>query len=202
MHDPRIDQLARQLVRHSTSLKRGERVLLDLFDVPEEVGIALVREARARGAEPFVHTQSNRVLRELWSGATEGQMAAYARHRLAEMKDMDAYIAVRGSHNISELGDVPQARMNLVTKHMRKVVNHRVNKTKWCVLRWPHPAMAQQAGMSTGAFEDFFFRLYQVIPVDFALPWNQKNKASGSQKTKFKVTAETLRAQRKPNEDK
>ena len=48
MHDPRIDQLARQLVRYSTGLKRGEKVLIDLYDVPEAVGIALVREARAR----------------------------------------------------------------------------------------------------------------------------------------------------------
>ena len=54
MHDPRIDQLAQQLVRHSTNLKRGEKVLIDLYDVPEEVGIALVRETRRRGAVPFV----------------------------------------------------------------------------------------------------------------------------------------------------
>ncbi|PYJ43112.1 MAG: aminopeptidase, partial [Verrucomicrobia bacterium] len=30
-------------------------------------------------------------------------------------------------------------------------------KTKWVVLRWPTPSMAQLAGMSTEAFEDFFF---------------------------------------------
>jgi aminopeptidase len=159
MHDPRIDGLARQLVRHSTSLKRGERVLLDLFDVPEEVGIALVREARARGALPFVQLQSTRISRELWRRASDEQFAAMARHRLAEMKDMDAYIAVRGSHNISACGDVPQAKMNLVMKHSRKVIDHRVRKTKWCVVRWPHPAMAQLAGMSTEAFEDFYFRV-------------------------------------------
>ena len=51
MHDPRIDRLAEQLVRHSTRLRRGEKVLIDLYDVPEDVGIALVREARRRGAK-------------------------------------------------------------------------------------------------------------------------------------------------------
>ena len=65
MHDPRIDQLAGQLVRHSTNLKRGEKVLIDLYDVPEEVGIALVREARRRGAVPFVTMNSMRVARDL-----------------------------------------------------------------------------------------------------------------------------------------
>jgi aminopeptidase len=42
-------------------------------------------------------------------------------------------------------------------KYMRPVLDHRVKKTKWCVLRWPSASMAQQAGMSTEAFEDFYF---------------------------------------------
>ena len=40
---------------------------------------------------------------------------------------------------------------------MRPVQDHRVKKTKWVVLRWPTPSMAQLAGMSTEAFEDFYF---------------------------------------------
>ena len=159
MHDPRIDELARQLVRYSTGLKRGEKVLIDLYDVPDEVGIALVKEARSRGAIPLVTINSPRISRELYKGATDEQYQLYAKHRMAEMRDMDAYIAVRGSHNIAELSDVPAAKMDLVQSHTRKVLRHRVEKTRWCVLRWPHPAMAQQAGMSTEAFEDFYFRV-------------------------------------------
>ena len=159
MHDPRIDQLARQLIRYSTNLKRGEKVLIDLYDVPQDVGSALVREARGRGAVPFVTLNSMRLSRELLRGATDEQFRLIARHHMAEMRDMDAYIAVRGSHNIAECSDVPAERMDLAQSHTRKVLRHRVEKTKWCVLRWPHPAMAQQAGMSTEAFEDFYFRV-------------------------------------------
>lgn len=159
MHDPRIDELARQLVRYSTGLKRGEKVLIDLYDVPEEVGIALVREARARGAVPLVSVNAGRLGREMLRGATDEQYRLIAKHRLAEMKDMDAYIAVRGTHNIAESSDVPAEKMELAQGHTRKVLRYRVEKTKWCVLRWPHPAMAQQAGMSTEAFEDFYFRV-------------------------------------------
>jgi aminopeptidase len=49
--------------------------------------------------------------------------------------------------------------MQLAMKHMRPVLDYRVKKTKWCVLRWPSPSMAQQAGMSTEAFEDFYFKV-------------------------------------------
>jgi aminopeptidase len=75
------------------------------------------------------------------------------------MKKMDAYIAIRGSDNISELADVPIDQMKLVAKKLRPLQDQRVQKTKWVVLRWPTPAMAQLAGMSTEAFENFFFKV-------------------------------------------
>ncbi len=159
MKDPRLTELARQLTSYSTRIKKGESVLLDLHDVPEAFAVELIREVRRRGGLPQVRLHSASVARELLMGATDEQYQITAKHLLAEMKDVDAYIAVRGAHNIAEQSDVPAKRMELAMTHMRKVIDHRVKKTKWCVLRWPHPAMAQQAGMSTEAFEDFYFRV-------------------------------------------
>jgi aminopeptidase len=157
MHDARIDALARQLVRYSTSLKKGEKVLIDLHDVPDSIGLALIREVRAKGALPFIKIHKSRLTREMMKGAEDAQYEVLAKHLLAEMKDMDAYIAIRGGSNIAENSDVPADRMRLAMKHMRPVLDHRVKRTKWCVLRWPGPSMAQQAGMSTEAFEKFYF---------------------------------------------
>lgn len=159
MHDARIDALARQLVRYSTALQKGEKVLIDLYDVPDSIGLALIREARAKGAFPFIRIHQSRLTREMLKGAENDQYSVIAKHLLSEMKDMDAYIAVRGGYNISETSDVPAEKMRLAMKHMRPVLDHRVKKTRWCVLRWPSPSMAQQAGMSTEAFEDFYFNV-------------------------------------------
>lgn len=159
MHDARIDALARQLVRYSTALKKGDKVLIDLHDVPDSIGVALIREARARGAFPLLRLHQGRLTREMLKGAEDEQYHILAKHLLAEMKDMDAYIAIRGGLNIAETSDVPADRMKLAMKHMRPVLDHRVKKTKWCVLRWPSSSMAQQAGMSTEAFEDFYFKV-------------------------------------------
>ncbi len=157
MHDARIDALARQLVRYSTSLKKGEKVLIDLHDVPDSIGIALIREARAKGAFPFIKLHQSRLTREMLNGAEDAQYEILAKHLLSEMKDMDAYISIRGGHNIAENSDVPAESMRRAMKHMRPVLDYRVKKTKWCVLRWPSSSMAQQAGMSTEAFEKFYF---------------------------------------------
>lgn len=159
MHDPRIDSLAKQLVGYSIDLRKGEKVLIDLYDVPDSIGIALIREARRKNAIPFVRIHQSRIARELLIGATEAQYKVSSKHLLSEMKDMDAYIAIRGSHNISETSDVPQKSMQVAMKQMRPVIDYRVKKTKWCVLRWPTPSMAQQASMSTEAFEDFYFKV-------------------------------------------
>jgi aminopeptidase len=159
MHDARIDSLARQLVRYSTSLKKGEKVLIDLHDVPDSIGLALIREVRSRGGLPFLRLHQGRLTREMLKGADDEQYHVIAKHLLAEMKDMDAYIAIRGGLNIAETSDVPADKMKLAMKHMRPVLDHRVKKTKWCVLRWPSASMAQQAGMSTEAFEDFYFKV-------------------------------------------
>jgi aminopeptidase len=157
MHDPRFDKLAQVLVQYSTRLKRNEAVLIEAFDIPDEMTIALIRAARKAGAVPFAQTYHAPVNRALAMGASDKQLNLAASHELARMKKMNAYIALRGSNNITELSDVPPETMKRIARKMRPVQDQRVKKTKWVVLRWPTPSMAQLAGMSTEAFEDFYF---------------------------------------------
>jgi len=132
-------------------------VLIEAFDIPDEMTVALVRAVRNAGGVPFAQVYHARVIRALALEASDPQLSLLARHELARMKKMDAYIAVRGSHNITELADVPATKMQLIGKKMRPVQDQRVKRTKWVVLRWPTASMAQLAGMSTEAFEDFYF---------------------------------------------
>lgn len=165
MHDSRLDQLARVLIRHSTKLTKGEHVAIELFDVPDDMGVALIRAAKAVGGVPFVNIHHARLSREMALNTSKEQLAVSSTIELARMRKMHAYIAVRGSHNITELSDVPEENMRLIAGTMRPVMDWRINKTKWVVLRWPTPAMAQQAQMSTEAFEDYFFK---VCTLDYA----------------------------------
>ena len=159
MNDPRFARLAEVLTGFSCQLKKGERVLIDAYDIPDLFVVELVKATRKLGAIPYVNLQKARITRELLKGAVAEQYQVSADIELARMQKMDAYIAARGSDNIFETSDVPAERVQLVSKLMKPVLDHRVNKTKWVVLRWPSSAMAQQANMSTEAFEDFFFRV-------------------------------------------
>ena len=157
MTDPRYTKLARLLVNYSTALKKGDRILLDMIDVPDEFTVELIRAVRAAGATPFVETRHTRVGREQLLGIDEKQAGDIRDLEMFRMKKMQAYIAIRGADNMNENSDVPSGRVQLYSKVIRPVQDYRVNKTRWCVLRWPTPSMAQAAGMSTESFENLYF---------------------------------------------
>jgi len=159
MIDPRITRLAETLIHYSCDLQAGEKILIEAVDVPEEFTCELVRLAHEAGAHPNVFLKSKQIMRRLLLGATEEQLEAMARTEETMMEQMDAYIGVRGSPNVSELSDVPAAAMNAFERLIWKRVHSdiRVAKTRWVVLRWPTASMAQLAGSSTEAFEDFYF---------------------------------------------
>lgn len=165
MTDPRYAKLAKLLIEYSARLKRGEHVLLDLIDVPDEFSVELMRAARKVGAIPIVEVRHSRVTREIIRDTDEKHAALVRDIELARMKKMQAYIAIRGAWNASENADVPSDCMALYSKILRPVLDWRVNKTRWCVLRWPTPSMAQAASMSTESFENLYF---DVCTMDYA----------------------------------
>ena len=159
MHDARFDQLASVLIHHSTDLQEGEKVLIETFDIPEEMVIALIRATRSVGGIPVVSYKRTRIQRELLRAAQREEMELIGDVEAHRMRQVDAYIGLRGSGNVAELSDVPANSMRLYEEHWMQPVHYqiRVPQTKWVVLRWPSSSMAQQARMSTEAFEKFYF---------------------------------------------
>ena len=155
--DIRYEKLAETLVFHSTKLNVGEKVLIHSIDTPREMTLALIRAVRECKAIPFVQMGDSRIERECILGAESVQLETSLDWEMQRMKSMDAYIAVRGSSNIFENSDLPQNDMQQAMKILKPLLDWRVQKTKWCVLRWPSASMAQLAKMSSEAFEDFYF---------------------------------------------
>ncbi len=161
MTDPRMTRLAELLINHSTELKAGEKILIEAIDIPDAMTNAVIKATAAIGGHPFVTIKHNEVMRALINHTSEDHMSLFADVEGHRMKQMDAYIGLRGSHNISELSDVPDDKMKLYQKLLWRPVHGdvRVRQTRWVVLRYPTASMAQSAGMSTDAFEDFYFNV-------------------------------------------
>jgi aminopeptidase len=165
MTDPRYTKLARLLANYSTKIKRGDRALLDMIDVPDEFSVELMRAVRAAGGTPLVEVRHTRVTREILRDVDEKHSMLMRDLEMFRMKKVQVYIAIRGSANMNENSDVPGDRVAIHSRVLRPVLDYRINKTRWCVLRWPTPSMAQAAGMSTEAFENLYF---DVCTMDYA----------------------------------
>ncbi len=168
MLDPRMHRLAELLVRHSVRVQPGEKVLIEAYDIPTDMTVALIKAVAAVGGQPLVSTYQQPVLRALYQAASADQMQLIGAVERQRMEGVQCYIGMRGSHNTSEMSDVPRDKMDLYERHWWNHVHSqvRVPNTKWVVLRWPSPAMAQSAGMSTEAFEDYYFNVCAGVDYD------------------------------------
>jgi aminopeptidase len=101
------------------------------------------------------------------AGSSEDQVKRLAQFELKMMKDAACYIGIRGAGNIFETSGVPREKVDAFDKHFYKPVHleQRVKRTRWCVMRYPTPSMAQLAEKSTDDFADFY---YDVCCIDYA----------------------------------
>lgn len=159
MLDPRVSRLTEILLQHSLRVQPGDRVLVETFDVPPEVTAHVVEALGAAGALPLVETRQTPVLRSLYRAATPEQMRLLGELELERMRRVECYLALRGAANSAEFSDVPPERLDLYQRYWWRPVHteQRCTHTRWVVLRWPTPAMAQAANQSTAAFEEFYF---------------------------------------------
>ncbi|MCL1912490.1 MAG: aminopeptidase [Eubacteriaceae bacterium] len=164
--DNRISFLAERLVNYSCALKQGEKVLITGIGQDSNPLIQqLIKETYKAGAYPYVDLQEPSITREIVLSCNEEQLEFFAQVELARMEGMDAYIGIRGASNAYEMSDVPQEKLQLYSNITNKVQAHRVNNTKWVVLRYPNASMSQMAKMSQSQFEDFYF---DVCNLDYA----------------------------------
>jgi aminopeptidase len=161
MKDPRIEQLAKNLINYSVALKPGEKILIE--DIGGEIPLtkALIQEAYKAGGLPYVTIKDYELWRTLFSECTEEQIKRMTEFEVARMKEMDAYIGLRAVNNAFEMGAVPPEKTKIYMETYMRPLHHdvRVKHTKWCILRYPNPSTAQLAGMATDVFEDLYFKV-------------------------------------------
>jgi aminopeptidase len=159
MIDPRMSKLAEVLVKHSCGLKSGDKILIEAIDVPHEFPIECARVTQELGGHPVIMLKSNQIDRAMRRHGSLASWELRADVERLQMENVQCYIGARGNPNVSEMSDVTaeQNRVYESTVWRRVHIDVRVPKTRWVVIRWPSASMAQLAGMSTEAFEEFYF---------------------------------------------
>lgn len=160
MTDPRLQQLADNIINYSVALKAGEKILIDSSGEATTTLVKnLIATAARAGGVPVWQRMDETYMRQLLLHGTESQFCDFSQIHLQQMKTYQAYVAVRGTNNIFELNDVPDEHRAWYMKYyVGEVGTQRVKHTRWCVLRYPNASMAQLAETSIDDFTDFYFR--------------------------------------------
>ncbi|MDX9755417.1 MAG: aminopeptidase, partial [bacterium] len=113
----RNQKLAQNIVHYSTKVKPGDVVFIHARGRETlELAEAVLNETLLAGGVPYMHIEDDRHLRRLLLGGTEATFQALGAILLAEMKQAQCYVAIRGQDNVFELADVPKEKLELYDK--------------------------------------------------------------------------------------
>jgi aminopeptidase len=170
--DPRIREHAKIISMHSTSIGKGDNVVIDANPIADDLVTALCEICAEIGSNPLVIRErtGTRFLRA-YLNSSKGEFQIPT-HELALFKEMDVYIAIRGGGNASEMSDVDQNKMNGYNLVKKPIRDERLSK-RWCLTQFPAPENAQRASMSTEEYENF---VWDAIIRDWDVQKNHQQK--------------------------
>ncbi len=162
MRDPRVDNLARILVRYSTEVKEGETCLIEGSTAGEPLLAAVYEEVLKAGGHPVLGLSLEGQLPMLFGHAADAQLEWISPLAEWAAQEADCRIAVGAETNTHELSNVDperQTKRRAATRPLMEVMMRRSaeGEHRWVYTLFPTDAYAADAEMSLGEFEDFYF---------------------------------------------
>ncbi len=157
MSDPRSDQLASLLVSYSTKVQPGDHVWIRC------VGVAALPYARSVykkvievGGHPYLDIADETLSPFFFSTASSAHLEKDPAIDLFLANWADCIITLVGEENTRALVAADPKKI-LQMQKIKQPVKKVILSKRW-VLTWvPTPALAQESGMSTDDFEEFYF---------------------------------------------
>jgi aminopeptidase len=156
--DKRWKQLGELLVTYSAKVQPGERVMIAMTEVASYPLMHAIYEACIEaGALPQVQFLSEELNRLILKHGSQAQVDWVPEIEAYGMDWADVYFGLRGAHNLNVHWDVAADRLGAHRRAMGKVSTLRWQKTRWCLLRVPSAALAEQAGVDEETITDMWF---------------------------------------------
>ena len=156
--DKRWKAVGEVLVRHSTAVQPGERVMIAMVEVETfPLALAVYEACIKAGAYPQIQCLSEKLRRVLLKYGNVQQHGWLPEMEAWGMQWADVYFGLRGANNLHELSDVPAEALAANQDAVGKISAMRWQETRWCLVRVPNEALAQQAETDLETIEDMFF---------------------------------------------
>ena len=157
--DKRWIELGDLLVNYSMAVKPGEKVMIAFVELESYPLLhSIYRACIKAGAFPQVQFLSEELNRLTLQYGNPDQIGWVPEIEAYGMEWADVYFGLRGAHNLDVFWDIPAEKLSLLRKGMGVISTLRWQKTRWCLLRVPNTAFAQQAGVDEETITDMFFK--------------------------------------------
>jgi aminopeptidase len=165
MADPRVQHLARTLVRHSIKARPGERVLVSAESTAAPLVREVMRELLRVGALPAPLLSVPGTEEIFFAEASEAQLRDVAWTELM-YANAAAMIVIDAKANTRALTNVDPEKQRIRREARREIQKFILeDKVRWVLTQFPCDALAMEADMSLEEFEDF---LYSATNIDHA----------------------------------
>ncbi len=162
MRDPRVDNLARILVRYSTEVKEGDTCVIEGSSAGEPLIAAVYEEVLKAGGLPILSISLQGQLATFYEHASNAQLEWVSPVAEWVAEEADCRIAIGADTNTRELSGVDPERQTKRRAASRKLMEVMMRRSaegehRWVYTLFPTDAYAADAEMSLGRFEDFYF---------------------------------------------
>lgn len=154
--DSKVTKHAELIIDYSTRIKEGDNVLIQLTDTGMDLAQELYRLGAGRGANLLIMVTPTEVTRQYYE-INEAYLNNFPKHLYEVIKNSDVIITIRGNNNLKALSNVKPEKITIRASTLREIRELRLGK-RWCLTQVPNSAFAQEAEMSMGEYEDFFYR--------------------------------------------
>ena len=162
MADPRVEKLAEILVDFSIDVQPGEWVVVRSHIQALPLLHAVTRRILAAGGNPSVVLSDSQLGEILLREANDAQLEWISPMERMTLENADALIVLSATDNTRALSGVDPLRQQLQQRARRDLMATYMQRSadgslRWVGAQYPCPALAQEADMSLGDYEDFVY---------------------------------------------
>jgi aminopeptidase len=178
--DPRVDALARILVRYSTRVGKGETCLIEGSSAAEPLVAAVYEEVLKAGGHPVLAVAFDAQPATYFRLASDAQLDWVSPLSRWAAEESDCRIAIGAETNTRQLSGVPperQTKRQAATKDLMLTTMKRSadGSHRWVYTIFPTNAYASDAEMSLAEFEDFYFHACLADDDDPLTAWERQS---------------------------
>jgi aminopeptidase len=176
VRDPRVQNLAKILVRYSTEVRDGDVCVIQGATSGEPLLLAIYEEVLRAGGNPVVQMAPEEAAASFYALASDAQLewVSPTAEWLAEHADVRiSVISDENPRALTRVDPAKPARVQRARGRLSDTILRRAaqGEHRWSLSAFPTHGMAAEAGMSLAEYEDFFYDACLATDADPVTAW-------------------------------